>query len=629
MSNLFPLRAKILFVVLIFLFLSGLSFFSYSIFTTKNYKSMRLESISNMVDFKTEKVNKTITEIERVAITLVSGANISFQAKNKKMAEEFVKDIFRGFPTAIGGGFWYAPFGFNKNTYREGVYVFFDKELSDVIADNSLFLPFYDYHNSSWFQELSANLIKPYQVAWTSPYIDHSGSLALMTTAGAGLFDENGFLLAISTVDWEIQGVIFELSAIKPTVNSFVLLTAPENDYVISNTLPGVATWSTLSDIPWDLNAKTFIFNNITYFSFQNKLKNGWLLSVQIPKDEIFAEVELRNNKYSFIIAITSIIMLGLAFLLITFLVNNPIKRLMFGVNRLSTGDLNVNIDVKSADEMGLLAKTFNSMTFQLRELIEKISLESAEKERISTELSIASSIQSSMLPCIFPPFPERDEFDMYASMVTAKEVGGDFYDFYLVNENTLAIIIADVSGKGIPAALFMVITKTLIKNNAQADKNPKEVFDTVNAILCENNEAEMFVTAFLGYLNLSTGKFSYVNAGHNTPLLKRKGRFDWLTSKPNLFLAGMDNTIYNLYEMDLNLDDEIFLYTDGVTEATNHELMMFTENRLINLINGLSEYTVKEFCETVKSEIDKFSEGTEQADDITMLFLRFCSKKN
>lgn len=259
-----------------------------------------------------------------------------------------------------------------------------------------------------------------------------------------------------------------------------------------------------------------------------------------------------------------------------------------------------------------------------LKASIEHASREQAEKERIGTELDVARKIQSGLLPSVFPPFPKRDEFDIYATMLPTKEVGGDFYDFFLIDENTLAVVMADVSGKGIPAALFMVIAKTLIKNNAQYGKSPKDVFETVNHLLCENNEAGMFVTAFMGYLDIPSGKFTYVNAGHNPPLIKLGQRFDWLKSKPGFVLAGLEDIFYKQGEFTLNPGDELFLYTDGVTEAVNNDKELFGDPKLLEAANRYLNLPLKEFTVSIKHEIDRFAEGAEQADDITMLALRY-----
>lgn len=244
---------------------------------------------------------------------------------------------------------------------------------------------------------------------------------------------------------------------------------------------------------------------------------------------------------------------------------------------------------------------------------------------KTETELRVASNIQKDMLPCIFPAFPERREFDIYATMEPAKEVGGDFYDFFLVDDSHLAVVIADVSGKGVPAALFMVIAKTLIKNHTQLEKQPEEVFTAVNNQLCENNEEGMFVTAFMGILELNTGKFTYVNAGHNPPLIKKAGgRFKYLPLTSGFVLAGMENICYSQSELFLQRGDHIFLYTDGVTEATNNYGELFGEPRLYTTMNAGNEQSLETLLTTVKKEIDHFVGGADQFDDITMLAVAY-----
>jgi sigma-B regulation protein RsbU (phosphoserine phosphatase) len=247
-----------------------------------------------------------------------------------------------------------------------------------------------------------------------------------------------------------------------------------------------------------------------------------------------------------------------------------------------------------------------------------------AEKERISAELDVATQIQSSMLPHIFPPFPHRNEIDIFGIMDPAREVGGDFYDFFLIDDKKLAVVIADVSGKGVPAALFMVIAKTLLSNYALMGKSPKEVFETVNNTLCENNDAGLFVTCFMGCLDLETGEFISVNAGHNPPLLKRGGAYEYHKTKRSLVLAGMENTAYAESRIVLQPNDVLYLYTDGVTEADNRSKELYGERRLLETINKNRDMSIEELCAGIREDVAIFANGVEQADDITMLAIQF-----
>lgn len=292
----------------------------------------------------------------------------------------------------------------------------------------------------------------------------------------------------------------------------------------------------------------------------------------------------------------------------------------------LSQGTAAANVpEIRTGDELELLADAFRRMEEDMITYIHSLMTITAEKERIGAELNVATQIQADMLPRIFPAFPDRPEFDVYASMDPAKEVGGDFYDFFLVDSDHLAVVVADVSGKGVPAALFMVIAKTLIKNHAQNGERPGDVFTSTNMQLCEGNDAGLFVTAWMGVLELSTGAFVYVNAGHNPPLLKRAdGDFEWLKSRPGFVLAGMEGVRYRENRLTLSPKDRLFLYTDGVTEATNGALELFGEERLQEVLNRRWDLPVKTLLMQIKGCLDEFVGEAEQFDDITMLGLEY-----
>lgn len=302
-----------------------------------------------------------------------------------------------------------------------------------------------------------------------------------------------------------------------------------------------------------------------------------------------------------------------------------PINRLTEEVAVIGSGDLEHRIQgIDTEDEIGELADAFNRMTGELKNYISNLKAVTAEKERIGAELSVATHIQASMLPCIFPAFPDQKEIDIFATMEPAKEVGGDFYDFFLVDDRHLAIVIADVSGKGVPAALFMVIAKTLIKNHTQAGECPGDVFTGTNRQLCESNDAGLFVTAWMGVLDMDTGEFVYVNAGHNPPLIRTKnGDFQYLKARAGFVLAGMEGMKYRQASMILEPGDMIYLYTDGVTEATDTADQLYGEDRLLAYLNAAKDRTLEDILHGVKADIDLFVKGAPQFDDITMLALR------
>lgn len=271
-------------------------------------------------------------------------------------------------------------------------------------------------------------------------------------------------------------------------------------------------------------------------------------------------------------------------------------------------------LDLHTKDELQVTAECINEMTRSLK-----------EKARISGELQVANNIQAQMLPCIFPPFPDHDEFSICADMNPAREVGGDFYDFFMIDEHHLAVVVADVSGKGVPAALFMVITKTLIKNYTQMGMEPCHVFTKVNQLLCEGNEAGLFVTAWMGILDLETGKLTYVNAGHNPPMVKLgDGGFTYLKSRSGFVLAGMESMHYKQNELIMEPGDRLFLYTDGVTEAADMDQQLYGEQRLSDYLNEHISDNVTETLTGLNVDIAAFTGEAEQFDDITMLILDY-----
>lgn len=282
-------------------------------------------------------------------------------------------------------------------------------------------------------------------------------------------------------------------------------------------------------------------------------------------------------------------------------------------------------VDIHTGDEIEGLSNTFVQMSQELRDYIQKLSAVTAEKERIGAELDIATQIQADMLPCIFPPFPDIEEFDIYASMAPAKEVGGDFYDFFMVDDTHLAMVVADVSGKGVPAALFMVIGKTLIKDHTNAGLPLGDVFTEVNRLLCESNRKGLFITAFECVLDLKTGHMAYVNAGHEPPFIAKYGEaYEVYKVRPQFVLAGFDGMIYRHGEMRLSPGDRLFLFTDGVTEATDMDGQLYGVERLGEALRVNSGKSPQELLDAVKRDIDLFVGEADQFDDITMLGLEF-----
>lgn len=274
------------------------------------------------------------------------------------------------------------------------------------------------------------------------------------------------------------------------------------------------------------------------------------------------------------------------------------------------------------------LSASINDMETKLTQYIDEITSITAEKERISAELDVAKRIQADMLPSIFPPFPDRNEFDIYASMTPAKEVGGDFYNFFFIDRDHLALVIADVSGKGIPAALFMMVTSIIISDIAKTGAPPSDVLTKANDRICSHNQADMFVTVWLGVLEISTGRLISANAGHEDPAICRKnGEFELIESKHGLMIGTIEGIVYKDFEFRLNSGDKLFLYTDGVHEATNEQDQMFRISRMIDSLNAYKDQSPTEILKGVHKSVNEFVGNAPQFDDLTMLCIEMKKK--
>jgi sigma-B regulation protein RsbU (phosphoserine phosphatase) len=278
----------------------------------------------------------------------------------------------------------------------------------------------------------------------------------------------------------------------------------------------------------------------------------------------------------------------------------------------------------RTDDEIELLAESFAELSWKVRQYIRDITEITKEKERVSTELHMANRIQASMLPSVFPAYPERGEFDIYASMDPAREVGGDFYDFFLIDNDHLCIVMADVSGKGVPAALFMMISKVILQSCAMLGKSAAEILTKTNEAICSSNPEEMFVTVWLGILEISTGRLTAANAGHEYPAMLKDGRFCLMKDRHGLVIGGMPTVRYKEYEIQMEPGDKLFVYTDGVPEATNDEGEMFGLEEMLTALNREPQGTTDQILKNVRMAVDDFADGAEQFDDITMLCLEY-----
>ena len=348
------------------------------------------------------------------------------------------------------------------------------------------------------------------------------------------------------------------------------------------------------------------------------------IVGVEIPMTTLFGDLR------RFVIFISLVALLATALLLLlgsAFFnrsVIRPIRLVSKEAEEFIKNDNKISEklkEIKTGDEIQSLSESLLKMEFGINEYIDNLTRVTAEKERIGAELNIATQIQADMLPRIFPPYPDRSEFDLYATMAPAKEVGGDFYDFFLIDDDHIALVMADVSGKGVPAALFMVIAKTLIKNRALMGGAPGEILRDVNEQLCEGNEAELFVTVWLAILEISTGKGIAANAGHEHPTIRRAGgKYELCVYKHSPAVAVMDGIRFADHEFELQPGDSLFVYTDGVAEATDSSNELYGTDRMLEALNREPDAEPEKVIANVNEGIKEFVKEAEQFDDITML---------
>ena len=351
------------------------------------------------------------------------------------------------------------------------------------------------------------------------------------------------------------------------------------------------------------------------------------LLCIQRPINEIYKA----RIPYLITIVISTIVLVLLASAFAVFFMKKqligPIRKVSFEATRFAQENKKGEelCDISGFEELANLAKSIDTMETDMVNYMENLTAITAEKERIGTELALASDIQTGSIPNTFPAFPDRTDFDIYASMDPAKEVGGDFYNFFLVDNDHLAMVIGDVSGKGVPAALFMMVSNILTSVRTQTGGNPAQILEFVNDKICESNKLDMFVTIWLGILELSTGKLIASNAGHEYPAVMHVGgNFELFKDKHGIVVGGMEGVRYTDYEIQLSPGDKIFVYTDGVPEATDGDNNMFGVDRMLSALNLELDAGPEKVLGNVRIAIDAFVKDAQQFDDLTMLCLQY-----
>lgn len=587
----------------------------------------------------------------------VNRADLNYEVGLTANLQDFQVRLYDGDEKTIGGVYVASVNGFNITV---------DKSSDRRVNQNNVPVP-NDYSMRPWYIKAmqEKKLIfsdvfldargRGFGISCAAPYFNANGEIA-------GVVGEGRFLSVISEIVHQTQIGESGLAFVMNNKTGQVLFTSKdegifkhdddgifENDPSLFDTGEPALVEATKKMAAGETGMDLVHFNGENFYLAYTPLQNkDWSFGVAISEDETTAAaklnseviekstdhfVDLLNGSIKFMI-----IAILMAFAAIMALVpfagkkiaaelSKPLLLLTDGVREIASGNLDKKLDIHTGNEIEHLATCFNAMTDELKTYMDNLTKVTAEKERIATELNVARDIQQGMLPTDFNF--HRKDFEIYAKMSAAKEVGGDFYDFYLLDENHLVMTVADVSGKGIPASLFMVISKTVLKNFATFATNPDDfaaVVSCANNQLCQNNEEMMFVTVFFGVLEISTGKFVYVNGGHNPPIVyhAKENTCEFLKVKKNFVLGAMEDVPFVQQEIQLENDDLIFAYTDGVNEAMNINHEEYTSEKLLDFMNKTDlKINLKEILKNIRADVAEHVGEAEQSDDITMIALR------
>jgi len=501
----------------------------------------------------------------------------------------------------------------------------------------------YDYTCSDWYILPRERKISD----WSDPYYDTGGGEILMITYSVPLYrNKQGerIFLGVVTADVSLDWLRNILASLHISERGYAFLVSrtgtfishPDAQLVMNETLFTIAEARADSDlrtlgrrmIQGESGygvVRDWLHNVDCWLVFQPLAMPGWSLGIFFPQDELLSELNTLHRMTWAIGFVGGILLLG-AVVLVGSAITRPLRELSKAAGRIAEGDFQAPLPVIcSRDEIATLTTSFAHMQTSLAQYMERLATTVAEKQRIESELAIAREIQMGILPKIFPPFPDRKEFDIFARLQPAREVGGDFYDFFFTDKRHFWVAVGDVSGKGIPASLFMAVTKTMIKAKASGASSPGAVLSEVNRDLSADNPSVMFVTLFLGLLDTETGRFTYANGGHPPPyLIHGDGTWECLPITKGLALGVHDFFSYRESTVLLRADDLLLLYTDGITEAANPSENFFQARRLEAFIQKQQTRSPKEIVEHLLQEVAAFSAGAAQTDDITVMALRF-----
>lgn len=553
-----------------------------------------------------------------------------------------LQDLLRQNPALFGSAVALAPDQDSTAAGFQILYAWNDAGKPRIIDRAN---PTGDYQ-SDWFY-LPFYLKKP---VWSDPYYDAESQAQMVTYSRPVLV--NGRVIAVITCDLTLQNIKQLLSNLELGQRGIpVLLTKygkmiihPNQKWVQQETLYSLAesattpeerqTMLTISQKVLHENVNSLRFNRLdseepAWIYCGTVSSTGWRIGFIIPEKEILAPIQALNKKTG-LVALAGMVLLLVPAFWVARRVTRPLQELGTAADKLAGGQFDAPLpEIKSHDEIGRLIGDFERMRVDLRTYIDDLASTTAEKEKISSELSIARDIQHSILPKLFPPFPTRAGLDLYALLESAKEVGGDLYDFALLDNDHLYLCIGDVSGKGVPASLFMAVGKTLLKSTIQTLNDPAATLSHVNNELAEGNDTCMFITAFCAILDLNTNRLTYSNAGHNPPIIISNGQPEFLGFASAPPLAALPDSAYTNETVELPPGSKFLLYTDGVTEAMNPDNELFGEDRLMDHLKAHKCRTAEKCIHQIERTLRSFTGSAEQSDDITMLCMSYSAEQS
>lgn len=589
------------------------------------------------------RINIVLRSVEKVPDTLAYFLEHSSYTKDDLI--ELLRSVVEGNPEIYGSTIAFEPYSFEQGAFYFAPYLY-KKGQGENQATSLTYLggDDYRYFQLDWYaipKKLNA-------AVWSEPYYDKGGGDILMSTYSAPFYKEEAGerkFLGIVTADVSLEWLRDIVSSIKIGKSGYGFLisstgrivTYPDKRYIMNQTLFGLADASrdkTLRAIAADMVAGksgyVFIENSATgkknWLAYRPLAASGWSLGVVFPQQELLADITALNRMV-LALGVVGLFFLFAVIILISRSITKPLRILDRLTRDIAKGNLDFELSpVTSGDEVGRLASSFNYMKGALKEYIRDLTETTRAKERMESELNIAHDIQMGILPKELPSLGSGPSFDIYAALSPARAVGGDFYDFFFIDRGHLCFAVADVSDKGVPAALFMSMAKAMIRMAAKDTTSPAEILERVNKEVCRENDAAMFVTVFLAVLDIQTGQLYFSNAGHNPSFLIRRASrsAEALLQAKSLAVGLNPNTVFLQDQLCLADSDTIFAYTDGVTEAFDPDQAQFSQERLEAVLSGGSGQTAAALVHMVMEGVRSFCRGTAQSDDITVLALRY-----